>query len=281
MRVGTNGRSTAGAVPRGLAASALACLVFLAPAVLAAQSVAALPFAVGERFGYKVRVPRLGTVGRGAMWVEGPVDVRGVSTLLLRFDSRVHIGPVSASDRTSSWLDPRRMASLRYEKRGRSPLSRRDEIVQLYPEESRWTAASGDSGASPSADPLDELSFIYYLRTLPFPADTTYRLVRHFDLARSPTTVRVVRRETLTTPAGEFRTVLVEMRVRDPRRYKGEGIIRLNFTDDSARLPVRIESTMPMVGTAVLLLESHTSAGPGLLTRALDSDRDSLVHRRR
>lgn len=278
MRVGTNGRSTAGAVPRGIAASALACLVFLAPAVLAAQSAGALPFAVGERFDYKVRVPRLGTVGRGAMWVEGPVDVRGVSTLLLRFDSRVRIGPVSASDRTSSWLDPRRMASLRYEKRGRSPLSRRDEIVQLYPEEHRWTAANGDSGASPSAEPLDELSFIYFIRTLPFPADTTYRLVRHFDLARSPTTVRVVRREALTTPAGAFRTVLVEMRVRDPRRYRGEGVVRINFTDDSARLPVRIESTMPMVGTAVLLLESHTSPATGHVTRTPGSARDSSAH---
>lgn len=281
MRAGTNGRSPAGAVPRRIAASALACLLLLPSAVLSAQSVGALPFAVGERFEYRVRVPRLGTVGRGAMWVEGPVDVRGVSTLLLRFDSRVRFGPVSASDRTSSWLDPRRMASLRYEKRGRSPLSRRDEVVQVYPAEHRWTAESGDSGASPTADPLDELSFIYYLRTLPFPADTTYRLVRHFDRARSPTTVRVVRRERLATPAGAFQTVLVEMRVRDPRSYRGEGVIRINFTDDAQRLPVRIESTMPAVGTAVLVLESHTSAGRGLLTRAPGSARDSLVHRRR
>lgn len=93
--------------------------------------------------------------------------------------------------------------------------------------------------------------------------------------------MRVVRREPLATPAGAFRTVLVEMRVRDPRRYRGEGVIRINFTDDAERLPVRIESTMPMVGTAVLLLEMHTASEPGLLTRAPDSARDSVVHRRR
>lgn len=242
---------------RGTAAAFLSLWM---PAVLSAQSAGSLPFAVGEHIEFLVRVPRMGTVGRGAMWVEGPVDVRGVATLLLRFDSRVRIGPATATDRTSSWLDPRRMASLRYEKRERNPLSRRDEIVDVYPEARRWTAVSGEAGDSPSADPLDELSFIYFMRTLPFTADTTYRFVRHFDRARSPTTVRVVRREALTTAAGDFRTVLVEMRVRDPRRFRGEGVIRINFTDDSVRLPVRIESAMPMVGTGVLLLESYTAA---------------------
>jgi len=48
------------------------------------------------------------------------------------------------------------------------------------------------------------------------------------------------------------------MRVRDPRRYRGEGVIRIHITDDRCRLPVRIQSTMPVVGTTVLTLESHT-----------------------
>jgi hypothetical protein len=52
--------------------------------------------------------------------------------------------------------------------------------------------------------------------------------------------------------------VLVEMRVKDPRRYRGEGVIRIHLSDDRCRLPLRIESRMPVVGTAVLSLESHT-----------------------
>lgn len=256
---------------RGLVAMALALQLCGVPAVLTAQSAATLPFAAGERFEFLVRVPGMGKVGRGAMWVEGPVDVRGVSTLRLHFDSRVRLGPVTATDETSSWLDPLRMASLRYEKRGRSPFSRHDEIVQLYPDEQRWRAESGEAGASPSADPLDELSFIYFIRTLPLPADTTYRFVRHFDRARNPTTVRVVRRESLTTPAGQFRTVLVEMRVRDPRHFRGEGVIRIDLTDDRVRMPVRIESAMPNTGTAVLLLESYTTPGASQLTRTSDT----------
>jgi hypothetical protein len=48
------------------------------------------------------------------------------------------------------------------------------------------------------------------------------------------------------------------MRVKDPRRYRGEGVIRINLSDDDRRLPVRIQSTMPIVGNAVLTLESYT-----------------------
>jgi hypothetical protein len=49
------------------------------------------------------------------------------------------------------------------------------------------------------------------------------------------------------------------MRVRDSRRYKGEGVIRINLSDDAMRIPVRIESAMPVVGTAVMTLQSFNN----------------------
>jgi hypothetical protein len=66
--------------------------------------------------------------------------------------------------------------------------------------------------------------------------------------------VRVLGREQVDTPAGSFGTVVVEMRVRDPQHYKGEGRIRFSISDDRCRLPVRIESTIPDAGTVVLTL---------------------------
>jgi hypothetical protein len=59
---------------------------------------------------------------------------------------------------------------------------------------------------------------------------------------------------------GELKTILVEMHVRDPKHYKGDGIIRFNFTDDQCRLPARIESTMPVVGKAVLIIKSENAS---------------------
>jgi len=219
---------------------------------LPAQGTPALPFAVGERLVYDGRVRGIG--GRGTMWIQGPVDVRGVSTFELHFDFSARVGPFTVSQKSTSWLDPEHMATMRFEKRERHLLVRRDESVEMFPEERRWRARDGETGASPTSAPLDELSFIYFVRTLPFTSDSTLRFTRHFDQNRSPTLIRVLGREQVSTPAGSFGTVVVEMRVRDPEHYKGEGTIRFSISDDRCRLPVRIESNIPDAGNVVLTL---------------------------
>ena len=219
---------------------------------LPAQENSALPFRVGERLVYDGRVR--GITGRGTMWIDGPVDVRGVPTYELHFDFAARVGPLTVSQKSTSWLDPERMAAMRFQKRERHLLTRREESVELFPDERLWRAKDGESGASPTTAPLDELSFIYFIRTLPFSSDSTLRFARHFDPERSPTFVRVLGREQVDTPAGSFGTVVVEMRVRDPQHYKGEGRIRFSISDDRCRLPVRIESTIPDAGTVVLTL---------------------------
>lgn len=223
--------------------------------VFGAAVVATRPFYVGERLEYAVRLSGVGLKGNGAMWTDGPETVRGTETYVLHFGFKARLGPVKVSDMTTSWLDPRRMASLRFVKRERHPFSSHDEDVALFPEQKRWSAADGAAGTALTDAPLDELSFIYFLRTIPLAADSVYRFDRHFDAQRNPTTVRVVRRESLTVGAGTFAAVLVEMRVRDPARYQGEGIIKIHFSDDARRLPLRIESTLPVAGTALLTLK--------------------------
>ena len=151
------------------------------------------------------------------------------------------------------------MTALRYLKRTQRALSRDDEQhVEVFPEQRRWEDQHGHTGQSPTSAPLDELSFIYYLRTLPLDADTTNTVVRHYDAARNPIAVRVVGRDTVRTSAGTFPTIVVEMRVKDPRRYGGEGVIRLHLSDDTFRYPVRIESAVPVLGATVLTLDSVT-----------------------
>jgi len=220
----------------------------------------ALPFSLGEKLTYQVTVAKGGgKVGIATMWIEGPVDVRGTSTYLLRFDSKIRIAFLSAVSRSSSRFDPLRGSSLRFFKHEQNPLSRNDESVDFYPDEKQWKSVKGETGQSPSNTPLDELSFMYFIRTLPMTPGATYRFDRHFDAARNPTTINVIRREVIPTPMGELKVILVEMRVRDTRHYKGEGVIRIHLTDDNCRLPARIESTMPVVGTAVLTIASQNT----------------------
>jgi hypothetical protein len=71
--------------------------------------------------------------------------------------------------------------------------------------------------------------------------------------------VKVLRRERTTVPAGQFATVVVEMRVKDSR-FGGDGTLVLYLTDDAAHVPVRIESSAPWVGSTRMLLESAQGA---------------------
>lgn len=219
---------------------------------------APLPFFVGEEITYLIRSSRAGSVGRGRMAIDEAIRVNGTRTLLLRFDVNTRVGPVRAVNHTRSWLDPQRMAAMRFEKEENHPLSRHSESVELSSFDRSWRAADGRTGQSPTSEPLDELSFIYFVRTLPLDSGATFSFDRHFEMDRNPISVRVVGREMVETGAGEFMTFIVEMRVRDPRRYRGEGLIRINISDDDCRLPVRIESSMPVLGRATLTLESHS-----------------------
>lgn len=250
-------------------------LALLLSTPLIAQTATRLPFGVGEKFTYALRVSRVGTIGHGEMWIEGPVEVKGISTWVLRFDTKAGFAMVHGKDFTTSWYDPVRGASVKFDKREREPLSNHDEVIEMDATTRRWAEVGGgrSTGESQTDAPLDELSFMYFIRTLPLADDSLRSFQRHFDPTRNPTTIRVVGRETLDTKAGSFPTIIVEMKVRDPRHYRGEGTIRINLSDDAHRIPVRIQSEMPVFGTAVLTLESFVFAPDTLATGAGNPDR--------
>lgn len=225
-------------------------------AEIAARATIPVPFDVGETLEFAVRSSRFGEVGKGRMAVEGPVRLRGHDAVLLSMEVRGRVAFLRFSDVTRSWFDPTAGASLRFEKEERHPLARRDEAVDLLLAEGRWVDGAGEGGTLAAAAPLDELSFIYHLRSLDLANGEDRAIHRHFDEERNPVRVRVVGTEVLRVPAGVFRTTVVEMEVRDPRRYDERGnVIRIHFSDDARRLPVRIESGAPGVGTLVMTLE--------------------------
>lgn len=236
--------------------SVLAAALLVLSARATGQDPATLPFALGERFTYAVKVAKIGATGHGAMWIAGPEVVRGTETYVLHFNSQAGLGPFRASDKTTSWIDPQRMAALRFSKVEHHLFASHTDEIEIYPTQRRWNAADSTCGDTPTDSPLDELSFIYFIRTLPLADDSVYVVERHFDVQRNPTTIRVLGHEEIETKAGTFQTLKVEMRVKDPRHYQGEGTILFNFSDDARRIPVRIESSVPVYGKTVLTLEA-------------------------
>jgi hypothetical protein len=239
------------------AAVALLVAAAAAPGAGAQGGAPGLPFAPGERCVYRGS-NALGRVGTGTLSVDGPVREGGRATWLLRFDFQGRLGPVAVTDQTTSWFDPAAGASVRYSKRERSPISSSSQDVRMDLAANRWSGQDGAGGPMPTSAPLDELSFLYHVRTLRLRDGDTYRVTRHYEPGRNPVTVRVIGRGRVRVPAGEFQTIEVELRVRDPNRYGGEGIIQLHLTDDAKRLLVRMESSVPRAGRVVLSLQSGT-----------------------
>jgi hypothetical protein len=235
-------------------AAAGAFLALVCPGALRAQVADSLPFAVGERLEYRVRLSRVPASGRSFMTVEADT-IRGQDAYLLRFDFSVGFGFIKAMDRTESWLERSRLVALRFQKKEKHPLWTGQETVDLFPDEKRWEGLGGTTGETATTVPLDELSFIYFLRTIAFVSDSVYEFNRHYSTERNPVTVRMVGRDTVTTGVGELPTIEVELRVKDPQRYgSGVGLIRISFTDDARRIPVRIESDIPVAGKAIMTL---------------------------
>jgi hypothetical protein len=94
----------------------------------------------------------------------------------------------------------------------------------------------------PTDQPLDELSFIYFVRALELDAGDTVVVRRHFDERRNP--VRVVAHTTRD----------LEMIVPDIRQKNGTSKLRFLLSDDSTRVPLRIQTAMPVAGQITMTL---------------------------
>ena len=241
---------------------ALCCLA----ARISAQEPIGVPFGAGERLEYSVH-GALGASGRGVMSMTGPVDVRGTMTLLASFTTEARVAFMRGHTVGRSWIDPTTMRSLRYVSDEKRPFFSRRDSVEIDPVNQHWVAASGDTGSTATPYPLDELSFIYFLRTREWLLGHVYTFHEFYDQSRTPTTVQPLARDTLRTSAGAVPTLKLQMRVKDAQRDAIEAIL-IWLSDDDCRIPVRIESTVKPLGTATLTLESVVTAtctpGPGI-----------------
>jgi hypothetical protein len=223
-----------------------------------------LVFLRGETLHYSGDFGVFGKVGTGTLAVRDPVCHEGRPAVRLDFSFQGRVMLMTIRDRTLSVVDLEHHHSLRYEKEERHPMGTREERVAIYPQARMWEPEGDVARALHAAHPLDELSFIYLARSVRLAEGEMREFDLHFDPARSPVRLRDRGMERVQVPAGTFETRVVEMEVRDPTRFGEAGRVVLNITDDQARIPVRIASAMPVVGSLVMVLESMERGGSPL-----------------
>lgn len=216
-----------------------------------------VPFGPGEHAEYQVKLGAL-SVGSGTMETLGIADVDGSPTYHTRLHVRGGIPLARVDTRMDSWIDTNGLFSRRFEQDQNEVRFKRHRIFDFDPE-SRTSRQrdSGEIGRLPTNRPLDDIAFLYYARTLPLRVGDTYTISRYFKEDGNPVVLKVLRKETITVPAGTFNTIVVQPIIQTDGLFGQGGEAEVYFTDDSRRVLVYMRSRVPIVGSLTLSLRNY------------------------
>jgi len=224
--------------------------------VLPDSQAAQAPFGPGEHLIYKIKVG-IFNVGIGHLTVEGTDWVRGHPTYraVMGLDGSALF--FSMHDRHTTWFDTGTLQSWRFiQDLNGSYTSFRH--YEFYPTHHLWTRVdNNEHGHMPGDSPIDDVSILYLIRTLPLRVGDTYTFNDYFKDEGNPVVVRVLRKDRRKTEAGEFNTIVVEPIIKTSRMFGEGGKAELHFTDDERRILVYMKADMPRVpGSLTLHLQS-------------------------
>jgi hypothetical protein len=222
----------------------------------AVQPAPRLPFAAGEQAVYQVKLGVL-PIGTGTLSVAGMETVQGEpafhAVMTLRGGNAIY----RLNDRYESWIDADGLFSRRFHQNLHEGRYRRNRTYDFYPATRTFRRSDGETGTIPTNQPLDDLSFLYFARTLPLELGATYTLPRYFKADGNPVVLRVMRRETVSVPAGRFRTIVVRPVIQTDGIFGKGGHAEVYFSDDAYRIPVLIRTEgVPIGGDLVMRLRS-------------------------
>lgn len=222
------------------------------------QARARLPFGPGERAEYQVKLGVV-SVGSGSVEVVGVETVQGVPTFHARMIVSGGLGPARVNDRYESWIDTEGVFSRRFVQDVHEVRYRRQRSYEFDGPRRTWrrTDDGNETGAMATDQPLDDLSFMYYARTLPLNVGDQYRLTRYFKESGNPVVLRVVRKETVSVPAGRFNTVVVQPTIHTSGLFGEGGRAEIYFSDDDRHIPVLIRTRVPVVGSLTMALRTY------------------------
>jgi len=210
-----------------------------------------VPWHVGEKLTYQAKVNFI-SAGAATMTVAGVDDVRGRPAYHSILDIHGRLLLFKVNDHTESWFDTLTMNSLRLVQSLDEGSYDGQRTYEFYPDKKIYIK-NGETLPS-VADPLDEGSFIYFMRTIPLEVGQTYTFNRYYHLDRNPVVIKVLRREQITVPAGTFDAVVLQPVIKSKGLFSENGQAEVWYTADTTRLLLRLKSKLPF-GTLYLELK--------------------------
>ena len=213
-----------------------------------------VPWGVGERTEYDVKFGPL-KVGSGSMEVAGRETVRGEEVWHTVFRIKGGTFFYKVDDKMESWFTRDDLSTLRYIQDINEGSRDRTRDYQIFPDRGVYTENGGEEQETVS-NPLDDGSFIYFVRTTPLEVGKTYEYNRYFKPDRNPVRIVVLRKERVKVPAGEFDAVVVRPIIKARGVFSEDGQAELWFSDDEHRIMLQMKSKLSF-GSLNLYLRSY------------------------
>jgi len=224
---------------------------------------AEVPFGPGEYLRYDVRLGALGKRGEGYMTVVGLESVRGATSYHVTFAIQGGLLFAKVNDRYDSWFDVTNLVTRRFIQDVDELTYERYRHWEIFPEEMRFERVdNGNTGDIPTEMPLDDISFFYFVRTLPLEVGDEYSFDRYFRENGNPVVIKVLRKDTVTVPAGTFETVVVQPIIQTNGLFSQGGEAELYFTTDERRILVYMKSNVNLIGSLSLHLKEVRDGTP-------------------
>jgi hypothetical protein len=197
--------------------------------------------------------------GEARLAIEEVDTVRGEPTFRMAFSYEGGIIGLNVDNTDRSWLDVDELFSRRFEQKHQEPGHRRDRTYEFLPEEMKYRnlANVGDSGALATARPLDDVSFLYYVRTLPLVIGDEYTEARYYKAEGNPVTVRVLRSETIQVPAGTYEALVIEPIIRTNGLFKDGGEAEIWISNDPRRILLKVVAKINLGATLTMELREY------------------------
>ena len=214
----------------------------------------AVPFGVGEKLDYEVKFGPL-SVGRGSMEVMAMDTIRGHPTWHTVFRVKGGTFFYHVDDHFESWIDIRNFASLRHKQDINEGSKDRERYFEIFP--NRATYIEDNKPEKPSvSEPLDDGSFLYFIRTVPLEVGKTYEFNSYFRPDRNPVKITVLRRERIKVPAGTFDAIVIRPSIKTKGIFSENGQAEVWLSEDDKRIMLQMKSKLSF-GSLNLYLKSY------------------------
>src|SRR3954471_15128444 len=226
------------------------------PSVQEQEQPLKVPFKAGEKLTYAAKVNFI-SAGTATMSVEGIETIRDRPTYHTIFNVKGRVLFFHVDDHYESWFDTTTLVSLHNVQHIDETKNKIDKTYDFYPER-RVYVRNGEE--KPSVEkPLDEGSFIYFMRSVPLEVGKTYSFNRYYQPDKNPVIIRVDRREHIKVPAGEFDAIVLKPVIKSKGLFGENGQEKVWFPDETPHSLLLYKSRQP-IGTLSLKLKQPNSA---------------------